>query len=309
MGTFTERLIKKIRDCQNPVCVGLDPRWAQLPAAMTDGINPKDPSAAAEAYQRFCCEVIDVVATMVPVVKPQMAFFEQLGSAGLTVLQEVVQYARLQGLLVVLDGKRGDIGSTATAYADAYLGSDASSGMGTDALTVNPYLGPDTLEPFTKTAIERDAGLFVLVKTSNPGSGALQDLQVDGQPIYGHVAQWLNDANREAQPDGAYGPLGAVTGATHPAQLAEIREMCRQSFLLVPGYGAQGGGAADVAEAFDSDGLGAIINSSRGIIFAHNTSEAKELYGDDRWQDAVAAATAKMTHELQSETRVGKLMK
>ncbi len=306
MSHFTDRLIAAIRRCRNPVLVGLDPRADSLPlglrcAPTDDGLE------VAEAYRRFCCAVIDVVAPLVPIVKPQAAFFEELGPQGMLALAEVIGYARDQGLLVLLDGKRNDIGSTATAYAQGYLGKPPAGSWGADALTVSPYLGDDSLEPFVQVATQRGGGVFVLVKTSNPGGKLFQDLVADGRPLYQHVGALVESLATQTLGEGGYGAVGAVTGATYPQQLAELRSLMPHSWFLVPGYGAQGGTARDVAGAFDAHGLGAIVNSSRAIIFAHSRKEYRDRYGDARWQEAVEAATRDMIAQLASETPAGQL--
>ena len=209
-----------------------------------------DPFAAkAASYLRFCREVIDVVAPLVPAVKPQAAFFEQLGAPGMEALARVIEYARSKQLLVVVDGKRNDIGSTATAYAEGYLGLDQSP-WGADALTVSPYLGDDSLSPFVETCQQRDAGIFVLVKTSNPGGKTFQDLICNGRPLYRHVADHVESLATSTFGACGYGAVGAVVGATYPAQLAELRTAMPHTWFLVPGYGAQGAGAADVCPGF-----------------------------------------------------------
>lgn len=261
----------------------------------------------AAAYAAFCRGVIDVVAPLVPVVKPQAAFFEQLGPPGMMALAETIRYAEQKGLLVILDGKRNDIGSTAAAYARGLLGSGGQSPWGADAITVNPYLGDEGLRPFVEVATERGAGVFVLVKTSNPGGGMFQDLLADCRPLYRHVARYVEQLARETAGAGGYGAVGAVVGATYPRQLAELREEMPHAWFLVPGFGAQGGGAADVAAAFDRRGTGAIINNSRGIIFAHARSPYAEQFGAARWQEAVEAATREMIEQLRSETPAGRL--
>ncbi|MEL6107979.1 MAG: orotidine-5'-phosphate decarboxylase, partial [Planctomycetota bacterium] len=250
----------------------------------------------ATAYLQFCTEIIDAVADLVPCVKPQAAFFEQLGTSGMITLDCVVKYARQKGLLVILDGKRNDIGSTATAYADAYLG--AQSVWGADALTVSPYLGRDSIDPFLEVCDARAAGIFVLVKTSNPGGGLLQNRETDGKSVFSTVAELVTELNETRKDGSGYGPVGSVVGATYPAELAQLREAMPSSWILVPGFGAQGGGAADVMPAFDAAGLGAIVNSSRHIIFAHSRPEFADQYGDRRWQDAVRAATIEMNQAL-----------
>jgi orotidine-5'-phosphate decarboxylase len=261
----------------------------------------------AAAYGRFCREVIDVVAPLVPAVKPQAAFFEQLGPAGMTVLAEVIAYAQQKGLLVILDGKRNDIGSTATAYAQGMLGSGGQSPWGADALTVSPYLGDDSLQPFVDVARQRAAGIFVLVKTSNPGGKMLQDLVAEGRPVYRHVAEYVERQAAATVGPCGYGVVGAVVGATYPAQLVELRAAIPHTLFLVPGFGSQGGTARDVAAAFDLSGHGAIVNNSRGIIFAHSLKPYSERFGAAKWQQAVEAATRDMIEKLRAETPAGKL--
>jgi orotidine-5'-phosphate decarboxylase len=276
--------------------VGLDPRWEQLPWPITTG-REAEPNGHADAYLDFCCGVIDVVAPLVPVVKPQMAFFEELGPSGMTALAEVIRYAQERGLLVILDGKRNDIGSTAEAYARGLLGRGISP-WGADCLTVSPYLGEDSLTPFVDVARERDAGLFVLVKTSNPGGGMLQDLVANEQTVYRHVAALVEKFSAETAGESGYGLAGAVVGATYPEQLAELRAAMPHTWFLVPGFGSQGGAAKDVAPAFDTNRMGAVVNNSRGIIFAHAKKEYADQFGDQHWQRAVEAATKLMIEQL-----------
>ncbi len=306
MAHFMDRLADAVRRCKNPVLVGLDPRLEQLP----EGIRSAARGSAAEqaaGYRIFCQGVIDVVAPLVPAVKPQAAFFEQLGPAGMVALGQTIEYASSKGLVVIFDGKRNDIGSTATAYARGLLGAGGQSPWGADALTVSPYLGDDSLRPFVDVAVERGAGVFVLVKTSNPGGGQFQDLVSDGRPLYRHVAAYVEQLAGETAGRCNYGSVGAVVGATYPAQLAELRSEMPHTWLLVPGFGSQGGTAADVAGAFDVQGLGAIVNNSRGIIFAHSRPEYAGRFGDAHWQEAVEAATREMIAQLASETPAGKL--
>mgnify|MGYP001442402731 CR=1 FL=1 len=307
LNHFGNNLTAAVRRCGNPVVVGLDPRWEQLPTSFREkrGGNAVD---HAQAYELFCFQVIDVVASLVPAVKPQSAFFEECGPAGMVALANVMNYARQKGLLVILDGKRNDIGSTAEAYARGYLGRQGQSAWQADALTISPYLGADSLQPFIDVALERGAGLFVLVKTSNPGSSMLQDQIANGEPLYRIVAKYVEQVSVDQVGQGSsYGSVGAVVGATYPEQLAELRELMPHSWFLVPGYGSQGGTSRDVASAFDSEGLGAVINNSRNIIFAHQRPEYHSRFGDTYWQDAVAAATQDMIAELRAETTVGKL--
>lgn len=308
---FADRMAAAVTRTGSATCVGLDPRLDQLPESIRREISTGHPDSVAAGYSRFCLEILDAVDDLVPCVKPQAAFFEQLGPAGSVALAEVIRGAVSRGLLVILDGKRNDIGSTAVAYAGGYLGRGDRSPWGADSLTVSPYLGRDSLQPFVDTCGERDAGIFVLVKTSNPGGGDLQDLPSAEQPtaatrpIYRHVADWLNEANEGRLGESGYGPVGAVVGATYPQQLAELRDAMPHSWILVPGFGAQGGGVEDVRAGFDSRGLGAIVNSSRHLIFAHRRPVYAQRFGEARWQDAVREATIEMNQTLAVVARPG----
>ena len=324
MPSFSERLEAAIKSKKTPVLVGLDPRYDLLPdefksttCSCCDGghhvtdlsgnrnsLDYVDPEKVATAFGRFCYRIIDIVAPLVPAIKPQMAFFEQYGSMGMFALEHVIQYAQRKGLLVILDGKRNDIGSTAEAYADGLLGANTSV-WGGDALTVSPYLGDDSIEPFAKIARERKSGIFVLVKTSNKGGAMLQDLVVDGRPIYRHVAEYVESLNTLHFASNGYGNIGAVVGATWPEQLAELRCLMPRTWFLVPGYGSQGGSAHDVTGAFDTNGLGALVNNSRGIIFAHKTGPFAGKFS--QWEDAVRAATEDMIARLAADTPAGNL--
>jgi orotidine-5'-phosphate decarboxylase len=322
MISFAQKLAAAVGAKQTPVVVGLDPRWESLPDSLRQPSQTHDENEhvqRAAAFAEFCRRVIDVVAPLVPAVKPQVAFFEQLGPPGLMALQQVISHARKRELLVVVDAKRNDIGSTAAAYASAYFGPRAP--WPADALTVSPYLGDDSLSPFVSAAREQGSGVFVLVKTSNPGGGQFQDLPCAGQPLYRHVAEFVERLTAEEtasadrigapadtpQAQGSnYGSIGAVVGATYPEQLAELRAAMPHAWLLIPGYGSQGGTAKDVAAGFDSQGLGAIVNNSRGIIFAHERAEFAH-FGPSRWQQAVEAATREMIAQLRSGTPAGQL--
>jgi len=303
MTPYSTRLHTAIRAKQTVALVGLDPRLDWLPAEILESARDQldDPQAiAAQAFEEFCIRIIDVVAPLVPAVKPQAAFFEELGPDGCLALCRVIRYAREQGLIVICDAKRGDIGTTAEAYARAYLAGDDpyAAPWHADALTVNPYLGRDTLDPFVKVANERGGGIYVLVRTSNPGAGTFQDRVMDGQTVYQTVAdvvESLSAANKDA--DG-YGCVGAVVGATYPAELAELRQRMPSVPLLIPGYGSQGGTAADVRAACRADGLGGLINNSRGINFAYRSGTLAEEFGEKHWEAAVEAATKRMIADL-----------
>jgi orotidine-5'-phosphate decarboxylase len=258
---FADRLVAAVREKRTPLCVGLDPRYASLPQSIRQR-HPQTLAGQAAAYEEFCHHVIDIVAPHVGVVKPQSAFFEACGPEGLGALRQVLQYARWRGLITILDAKRNDIASTAEAYAEA-----AFHAFDADALTINPYLGRDSIEPFLKIGRPLGRGLFVLVRTSNPGGGQFQDLALDGRALYSHVAEAVQGWSAEHRGQCGFGDVGAVAGATKPAELGTLRELMPAAIFLVPGYGAQGGGAADTAAAFTPDGLGAVVNSSRGVTF------------------------------------------
>ncbi|HEY8506644.1 MAG TPA: orotidine-5'-phosphate decarboxylase [Gemmataceae bacterium] len=296
MSNFADRLTEAVRSKGNAVCAGLDPRWELLPAELRDRHRDGTLGGAARAFEEFCLRVLDVVAPLVPVVKPQAAFFEACGPAGMAALQRVLRAARERGLFTVLDAKRNDIASTAAAYADAAFAGTVVEGQtlpvwDADALTVNPYLGRDAIEPFLASARKSGRGLFVLVRTSNPGAGQFQDLVCDGRPLYEHVAEAVGRWNAENRGACGLGDVGAVVGATHPRELALLRQMLPDVWFLVPGYGAQGGGAAGVRPAFRADGLGAIVNSSRGLTFPFRPDEPQ-------WEKAIETATREMIRAL-----------
>lgn len=301
--SFSTRLHAAIRRTRTPIVVGLDPRFDWLPSevvASARQYHDDDVAVAAAAFEEFCVRLIDVVAPLVPAVKPQAAFFEELGPDGCLALARIIRYARQAGLVVICDAKRGDIGSTAEAYARAYLAGDdpRAAIWQADALTVNPYLGSDTLDPFVKVAVERGAGVYVLVRTSNPGAGTFQDRSTDGEPLYRSVAKVVEALSDQHLDADGYGPVGAVVGATYPQELAELRQAMPHVPLLIPGYGSQGGTAADVAAAFDANGLGAIVNNSRGINFAFRQPAYAERFSPRQWEAAAEAAVKDMIADL-----------
>ena len=300
---FPTRLAAAIRARRTPACVGLDPRREALPACL-GAADTHDPATLARIFTTFCQGVIDVVAPLVPIVKPQLACFEALGPHGMTALADTIAHARARGLLVLADGKRGDIGSTAEAYADGWL----AGPWACDALTVNPYLGLDSIQPFVNTAAARHAGIFVLVKTSNPGSKDFQDLDANGSPLHEHVAAGVEHMAADTlPPDGRYGLVGAVVGATWPRQLDTLRAAMPHTWILVPGFGKQGGRASDVRGAFDDEGLGALVVSARDVIFAHTRPDMNAGLAESQWQTAVERACHDMIERIAADTPAGKL--
>ncbi|MBW3004325.1 orotidine-5'-phosphate decarboxylase, partial [Candidatus Woesearchaeota archaeon] len=288
-------------------CVGIDPRLGPIPEEIKErAINLYGNTIAGvvHAYREFCYGVVDAVADIAPVAKPQFAFFEKLGAAGFALAEDVVQHAQDHGLLVITDAKRNDIGSTAEAYADAFLGrTELFDGqtvpvVDADAMTVNAYLGTDGVKPFVKRCADFDKGIFCLVKTSNPSSGELQDLEAkfagNTLRIYEHMARLVDAWGQELRGESGYSSVGAVTGATYPEHLGVLRELMPHAILLIPGYGAQGGTADDVPPGFNPDGLGAIVNSSRGVIFAYTKDEYKNM----NWKDAIRKAALDATGQI-----------
>ncbi len=299
-----DRLIEKIIKKSNPTVVGLDPKLESLPPCLVEeavGKYGKTLKAAAEAIFEFNCGLIDTLCGIVPAVKPQSAYYEMYGPEGVDALKRTIAYAKEKGMYVIADCKRNDIGSTASAYAAAYLGCVDVAGekiepFGADSLTVNGYLGVDGVEPFLKECRERDKSIFVLVKTSNPSSSDLQDLVAGTRTVYramaDHACAWGEDTVGKH----GYSNVGFVVGATYPQQLIELRRAYPQSFFLVPGYGAQGGSGKDLAGAFDRRGLGAVVNSSRGIIYAWKKTDC--LSGEN-YKEAALEAAEIMRKDLQ----------
>ena len=273
---WNDRLQRRIFELRNPSVVGLDPAIDYIPYDITSrhfAERVVTLMAASLAAAEFCCGIIDAVCDIVPAVKPQSAYFEALGSCGVAALERVCEYASEKGMYVIMDAKRGDIGTTASAYSSAYLGRTSVGGLSfspfkCDAVTVNAYLGSDGLKPFLKDCVSYDKMMFALVKTSNPSSGELQNRKLEDEPLYSAVGGLIESLGSEYIGEYGYTPVGAVVGATYPQELTELRARLGNTFFLVPGYGAQGGSADDVKGAFDARGGGAIVNSSRGIICA-----------------------------------------
>ncbi len=314
---FADKLIKAVQEKGNPICVGLDPRLGQIPGQIISKITKEKgqtKEAAAECFLEFNKGIIDAVCDIVPACKPQIAFYEQYGFAGYWAYEETCKYAQEKGLIVIADAKRNDIGSTAQGYAGAFLGEvdlfgAKESGLGADSLTVNAYLGWDGIKPFVEACREHGRGIFALVKTSNPSSGELQDQDLvgdgvsddfaegDRMKVYELMAHYIDSWGADVVGESGYSSVGAVVGATYPEQAKVLRKMMPKSIFLVPGYGAQGGGAADVKPCFNEDGLGAVVNSSRGIIFAY---EKMDKFDAESYADAARAACETMKEDLAS---------
>lgn len=274
-------LIDKIRETDNPTVVGLDPKLDYVPDYIKNESFAqfgKNLEGAADAILKFNKGLIDALCDIVPAVKPQCAYYEMYGWAGVRALSETISYAKSKNMYVIVDGKRNDIGNTMKAYAAAYLGEtklddeNFETAFGADALTVNGYLGTDCIDPLINICNKLDKGIFVLAKTSNPSSGELQDKFIDGVAVYELMGKMCEDWGKQITGRYGYSGVGAVVGATYPHQLSSLRNSLSHTFFLVPGYGAQGGSGQDVAGAFDSEGLGAIVNSSRGIMLSYRNS-------------------------------------
>jgi orotidine-5'-phosphate decarboxylase len=310
MKNFADKLIEAVKKKGNPICVGLDPRLSQIPAFIKrKHLENKEltPLAqAAEVILEFNKGIIDAVHDLVPVVKPQIAFYEIFGHDGVRAYEETIRYAKSKGLITIADAKRNDIGSTATAYAQAFLGETTLFEGGedevvtpifdADSITLNAYLGWDGIKPFVEEARKYEKGMFILAKTSNPSSGDLQDLGLqDGLSVFEMMGNLIESWGANDIGENGYNFVGAVVGATYPEQAKKLRKSMPNSIFLVPGYGAQGGGAEDVKPCFDEDGLGAIVNSSRGITFAY---EKMKEYGDDKYAQAARKAVEIMQEDL-----------
>ncbi len=292
-----DQLIEKIIAMQNPTCVGLDTQLDYLPAEMREGVETCE--QAADAILAFNKKIVDSVCDIVPAVKVQIAYYEQYGAAGVAAFLATVAYAKEKGLFVIADCKRNDIGSTAARYSAAYLGETALGDKmlrvaGCDFLTVNAYLGTDGVAPFLDDCKKFDTGLFILVKTSNPSSGELQDLKLsDGRTVYECMGDMVENWGAEFVGKYGYSAIGAVVGATHPAEAKILRDRLAHTFFLVPGYGAQGGNAEMLKNCFDKNGLGGIVNNSRGILCAYKKNGGT-------YYEAARAACIAMQKDLVS---------
>ena len=307
------KLINKIQKTKAPIVVGLDPMLSYVPEHIQKKAFAEygeTLEGASEAIWQFNKEIVDKTYDMIPAVKPQIAMYEQFGIEGLKAYKKTVDYCKSKDLVVIGDIKRGDIGSTSAAYAVGHLGkvqvgSKTYAGFDEDFATVNPYLGSDGVKPFIDVCKQENKGLFILVKTSNPSSGEFQDQKIDGKPLYELVGEKVAQWGEEHMGESGYSYVGAVVGATYPEQGEILRKVMPKSFILVPGYGAQGGKGKDLVHFFNEDGLGAIVNSSRGIIAAYK-QEAYAKFGAENFGDASRAAVEAMIADIQGALTAAK---
>lgn len=300
------QLVKKIEELKAPIVVGLDPMLDYVPEQIKEKAFSEygeTLEGAGEAIWQFNKGILDATSDLIPAVKPQIAMYEQFGIEGLKAFHKTCAYAKEKGLVIIGDIKRGDIGSTSKAYAVGHVGkvqvgSKSYRGFEEDFVTVNPYLGSDGVKPFIDVCKEEKKGIFVLVKTSNPSSGEFQDQLIDGKPLYELVAQKVAQWGEEHMGD-SYSYVGAVVGATYPEMGAALRKVMPKNYILVPGYGAQGGKGSDLAPFFNKDGLGAIVNSSRGIIAAYK-QEKYAKFGPEAYADASRQAVLDMKEDLEN---------
>ena len=302
MENAIDRLIDKIKEMNNPTVMGLDPRYELLPECIK-GKCKENVESVLDGILEYNKKLIDSVSDIIPAVKPQLAFYEMFGPKGMECFKETCKYAKEKGMIVIADCKRGDIGSTCSGYSNAYLGktnigSNEESFYDIDFITVNPYLGSDGIKPFIEDCIKYNKGLFILVKTSNPSSGELQDLKLEnGKTIYEEVGSLVSRWGKEYIGKYGFSSVGAVVGATYPTQMETLREMMPNTFFLIPGYGAQGGKADDIALGF-KNGLGGIVNASRSLMCAYKSDRWKDKFTDEEYYKATREEAIRMRDEL-----------
>jgi len=304
-----DNLIEKIKEVGNPTVMGLDPRYDMIPEVVRQKYS-NDLEGILKAILEYNKELIDKTYDIIPAIKPQLAFYEMFGTEGMKVFKETCRYAKEKGMIVIADAKRGDIGSTAKGYSNAYLGFTNIGGENIsvfdniDFLTVNPYLGVDSITPFVEDCIKYGKGIFVLVKTSNPSSGELQDLKLEnGKTVYEQVASLVEKWGEDLRGKYGYSSVAAVVGATYPEQLKEIREKAPHTYFLIPGYGAQGGKAEDIALGFDKQGLGGIVNASRSLMCAYKSDKWKEKFTEAEYGKATRAEALEMKEVLNKSIK------
>ena len=301
-----DKLIEKIKETNNPTVMGLDPRYDMIPEVVRKKYS-NNLEGISKTILEYNKELIDNTYDIIPAIKPQLAFYEMFGIEGMKAFKETCKYAKEKGMIVIADAKRGDIGSTAKGYSNAYLGQTPiaeekiSVFYNIDFITVNPYLGVDSIKPFVEDCAEYEKGIFVLVKTSNPSSRELQDLKLEnGETVYEHVANLVEEWGEELRGKYGYSSVSAVVGATYPQQLKEIREKAPHTYFLIPGYGAQGGKADDIALGFDENGLGGIVNASRSLMCAYKSDKWKEKFNEKEYGKATRTEALEMREILNN---------
>lgn len=308
---ITDKLCDKIIKTKNPSVIGLDPDISKIPECYKNNVKSKSPfEAVGDVLFEFSRDIIETVSELVPAVKPQMAFYEKYGSCGFSAFEKTVAYAKTKGLVVIEDAKRNDIGNTAKAYADGHLGCvellDGSYAPSIDAdfLTVTPFLGSESIKPFIDVCVKNNKGIFVLVKTSNTSSGEIQDVVTsEGITISKSIAKYVSEQADTFTGEHGYSSIGAVVGATYPEEAVTLRKIMPKSYFLVPGYGAQGGDAKDILPCFNEDGLGAIVNSSRGILYTHMSDSQRESCSRQEYLSSVKKSTITMRDELYTSLK------
>lgn len=298
-----DKLIEKIIKLKSPVVMGLDPRYEMIPQCVRNKYS-LDLEGVSKAILEFNKTLIDNTYDIIPAIKPQMAFYEMFGIPGMKTFLDTCKYAKEKGMIVIADNKRGDIGSTAKGYSNAYLGKTKigdieESIFDVDFMTVNPYMGTDCIEPFVEDCKKYDKGIFILAKTSNPSSGELQDEKLkNGEEVYKKVVSLIEKWGEDLRGKYGYSSIAAVVGATYPKQLEELRKLAMHTFFLIPGYGAQGGKVEDIKLGFDNKGLGGIVNASRSLMCAYKKEEWKEIYSEEEYGLATRKEALKMNKEL-----------
>ena len=301
-----DKLINKIKETNNPTVMGLDPRYDMLPKCVTDKY-PKTLEGVSKAIIEYNKALIDATYDIIPAVKPQLAFYEMFGIPGMVAFEETCKYAKEKGMIIIADNKRGDIGSTAQGYSNAYLGRTPIGEIeeavyDVEFITVNPYMGTDCVKPFIEDCKKYNKGIFILVKTSNPSSGELQDVKLgSGEEVYKKVVELVEKWGEELRGEYGYSSIAAVVGATYPKQLQELRELAPHTYFLIPGYGAQGGKASDIALGFDKTGLGGIVNASRSLMCAYKSENWKDKFKEEEYAQATRAEALRMRDELKEE--------
>lgn len=298
-----DRLIEKIIKLKSPVVMGLDPRYEMIPECVRNKYS-LDLEGVSKAILEYNKTLIDSTYDIIPAIKPQMAFYEMFGIHGMQTFLDTCKYAKEKGMIVIADNKRGDIGSTAKGYSNAYLGKTKigeieESVFDVDFMTVNPYMGTDCIEPFVEDCKKYDKGIFILAKTSNPSSGELQDRKLEnGEEVYKKVISLIEKWGQDLRGDFGYSSIAAVVGATYPKQLQELRSLAPHTFFLIPGYGAQGGKAEDIKLGFDKQGLGGIVNASRSLMCAYKKEEWKKNHKEEEYGLATREEALRMNKEL-----------